>query len=834
MAEYQFEPVYVESHEPFSLTYENSSGTPVNWLVGSSFDGTQDTPASSLPGSGDDIVLNGYDFIGGGGPYGTAADGVMDSGDLTVIGDASSIAVSMAGQSFKLANGSGGQTTFTPTVGAANLTAGEADLCAVGAAGEIIAPTVDTVFVAGGTVSATTITNLTEGVTGVVPGVDMYKQSFQGAIKGFTDGGTVVATNIIGENTASLDLIYVVGAGDGIKGTISAGNIYALSNGMAVEVVGTNQSLTVVNYENFLDSPGGLTDDLTVVSGGTVNITGSDEFGQMAGDADTVTISGKGALLSLGATPFELGVSGSVGFDVDSGGTAISQQGLNAGLASSGNATIVVSGSGALLSAADFEIGGSGSATMMVQGGGKVVASSYVDIGINATGSGALFVTGSATTFSATTSTIEVGAFGAGSFNVGSGQKFTGQTIDVGEFSGARGTVNLNSAQITVSSMDVGGGPNAAGGEGTVNVNAGGKLLVSGNLNVWDQGTVTLSASSPSLALAVVSGDLMNSGTISAGQGGTLGISGAVSGAGVIEIGRASLVALGGAVSAGQNFEFEGTKAELLLAAPASFNGVISGFAPTDIIDLASMPFNTGSKVKVVGSTVIVTPTNGSPVQLNFGSNSAQRFRPEERRRQRHHRRGDRAAHGHQRFDQSVERRCRASGRYHQYRRRPERRGHGHRHAGPEAQRWGHRILHSWRLIEPVERNARIRLHSKRRAKINRPHHRRCCCRQRRLNRGLRQPIGDPVVHRSGRKSRPNRQRHPAGRIRYHGGADLRRSNYQRRQRRDHRQIQRGRKCIRHTIPRTQRRRQRRLRQRHRNYGADVCVFRRQRNDGRP
>jgi hypothetical protein len=90
----------------------------------------------------------------------------------------------MAGQPFKLANGSGGLTTFAPTVGTAILTANEADLCAVGASGEIIAPTVDTVFVAGGTVSATTITNLTEGVTGVVPGIDMYNQRYQGAIKG--------------------------------------------------------------------------------------------------------------------------------------------------------------------------------------------------------------------------------------------------------------------------------------------------------------------------------------------------------------------------------------------------------------------------------------------------------------------------------------------------------------------------------------------------------------------------------------------------------------------------------------------------------------------------
>jgi len=620
MTQYWFQPIWVESTKPFDPNHT------VNWLTGSSPNAWQETPASQNPGTSDDVNLDGRDLVATGNEWNSVADGILDSGDLTVFGDASSIAVAMAGQPFKLANGSGGQTSFTPTVGTAILTANQADLSVVGASGEIIAPTVDTVFVDGGTVSATTITNLTDGVTGIVPGVDMYKQSYDGAIKGFTDGGTVSATNIIGENPV-YDLIFMSGAGDGIKGTISAGNIYALSGGMAVEVVGTNQTLTVVNYENFSDSPGGLTDDLIVVSGGTVNITGSDQFGQMAGDEDTVTISGKGALLSLGATPFEIGVSGSAVFDVDSGGTAISQQGLNAGLASSGDATIVVSGSGALLSAESFDIGGAGSATMQVQGGGKVVAASDVDIGVDPTGIGSLFVTGSATTFSATTSTFEVGVNGSGSFNVGSGQKFTGHMIDVAEFSGATGTVNVNSAQITVSSMDVGGGPNAAGGDGTVNLTNGGRLLVNDNMQVWDSGTVTLSApSSSSDSQAVVIGNLVNGGTVSAGQYGDFAVSGSVSGTGDIDIGALGVVSLRSSVGSGQTIEFQGAKAELVLAAPASFSADISGFGPSDIIDLANIPFNTGSKVKVVGNTVIVTPTTGSPVQLNFGSTPPNAF----------------------------------------------------------------------------------------------------------------------------------------------------------------------------------------------------------------
>jgi hypothetical protein len=118
----------------------------------------------------------------------------------------------MAGQPFKLANGSAGLTTFTPTVGTAILTANEADLCAVGASGEIIAPHRRYGVRGRRNRQRHDHHNLTEGVTGVVLGIDMYNQRYQGAIKGFTDGGTVVATNIISENPDNNDLIFMSGA----------------------------------------------------------------------------------------------------------------------------------------------------------------------------------------------------------------------------------------------------------------------------------------------------------------------------------------------------------------------------------------------------------------------------------------------------------------------------------------------------------------------------------------------------------------------------------------------------------------------------------------------
>src|SRR5580704_14726321 len=99
MADYLFDPTESESHQPFSLTDQ------FNWFLGTV---TNFTPASSLPGSGDDVVFNGSDFIGGGETYQSVDDGVLDSGDLTVSVEADNMDVSMAGQPFRITNGSGG------------------------------------------------------------------------------------------------------------------------------------------------------------------------------------------------------------------------------------------------------------------------------------------------------------------------------------------------------------------------------------------------------------------------------------------------------------------------------------------------------------------------------------------------------------------------------------------------------------------------------------------------------------------------------------------------------------------------------------------------------
>ena len=130
MAQYWFEPVYVESHEPFDPSYK------INWYVGPWFDPQSNSAASTPPGAGDDVELLGQDIIGGGQAWNSVNDGILNSNEITV-GTASYIAIAEAGAPFLLANGSGGQTRFVPQVGPATLTATSAYQCTVGAAGTL-------------------------------------------------------------------------------------------------------------------------------------------------------------------------------------------------------------------------------------------------------------------------------------------------------------------------------------------------------------------------------------------------------------------------------------------------------------------------------------------------------------------------------------------------------------------------------------------------------------------------------------------------------------------------------------------------------------------------
>ena len=371
MAQYWFEPAWVESVEPFDPNHS------ANWEVGPSAEPWLDSSTSTLPGGGDDVQLLGQDIIGGGQAWNSVNDGLLDSGEIAA-GTASYIGVAEAGPPFLLANGSGGQTRFVPQVGAATLTATSAYQCAVGAAGTLDATYADSVVVAGGFLSATTITNSDLGPD-VAWGLTIAESFFPFGASGATGGGTASATNIENTNGSSTSLIFMQADGNNTPGEVDATNLFALSGGVWNIISGADQTLTVGNYETFSGSPQGLKDHLVIAGGGTVIIENSDLFGA-TGDESTITVSGDGSLLNSLA-PLNIGSGGSGTLSIISGGDveapAASLGGLSGGV---GSAT--VSGSSSLWTVGGtLQIGGSGAGTVTVTGSGAILSAGTAILG---------------------------------------------------------------------------------------------------------------------------------------------------------------------------------------------------------------------------------------------------------------------------------------------------------------------------------------------------------------------------------------------------------------------------------------------------------------------
>ena len=322
----------------------------------------------------------------------------------------------------------------------------------------------------------------------------------------------------------------------------------------------------------------------------------------------------------LTASTFNMGLSGSGDLDATDGGTVQSQSGYIGGQ-STGKGVVDVSGTDSTwtITGVGIIVGDAGTGTLTIQSGGGVDTSAggAIDIGDLRTGVGTLVLDRATSSFDVNDDPMRVGDAGNGTFDVQDGQQFTGAQIDIAEQPGSTGTVNVDNAQLTASMVNVGGGA-SAGGTGSVVLTDGGKFLVTGDLTVWRKGSIAISSQSSTDSGAIIDGSAANNGNISANKSGDLQIDGAVTGTGSIDIGNLGEAVLNGSVAAGQRILFDGSKAELTLAAPSTFNATISGFTATDIIDLSSIPFNTGTKVNLVGSTLIVTPTTGPAIQLKF------------------------------------------------------------------------------------------------------------------------------------------------------------------------------------------------------------------------
>ena len=193
----------------------------------------------------------------------------------------------------------------------------------------------------------------------------------------------------------------------GVGGTVTVGNVGTfISNGATFtgggigigHHTGSSGSLSVVG--GLLVDAGGMgvgqggQGSLSVSDGGTVEVNGQGiGIGQTAGIAGTISVSGPGALLTVGAATTGFGVNQGI-LEVLAGGTVLlNSVGHGIGIAGSAgdSGTVLVSGTGALLAlsaaAGGLAVGNGGQGLVEVLAGGTIaVTASGQGVSVGSTG----------------------------------------------------------------------------------------------------------------------------------------------------------------------------------------------------------------------------------------------------------------------------------------------------------------------------------------------------------------------------------------------------------------------------------------------------------------
>ena len=252
---------------------------------------------------------------------------------------------------------------------------------------------------------------------------------------------------------------------------------------------------------------------LNVNAGGTAT-TEVALLGVRPGVTGTVTVQGKdpapaGAASTLSATDtMVVGAWGTGSLTVSSGGqvttNALYAGGFDKDKVSvdpalvtelgtpHGTGSVTVTGSGSTLNVTGGETlvvgaGGTGTLTIADQG---VVASENSFIGSLAGGSGTVHVTGAVQW---QTDALMVGGNGTGTLEIASGSQVSSGNGFIGYAEHSTGTVNVTGADSKWNvggDLFVGGSAEAAGGTGTLNVGTGALVDVTGEMTVWQTGTL--------------------------------------------------------------------------------------------------------------------------------------------------------------------------------------------------------------------------------------------------------------------------------------------------------------------------------------------------------
>jgi T5SS/PEP-CTERM-associated repeat protein len=547
-----------------TVTIENGGTVQFDSTAGSLRDGGSGNGMLTVTGTGSSLTFNTPNNpenvgIGGSGTLNVLAGGSFTANNQLGIG-----AVQSTGTGVVLVNGAGSSITLTGThaglsvggPGQGNLTIdGGGFVSDIGTVsiGSGVAGTTGTVTVggtgalSGGALTAGGLTlNIGVGGTGllsVLGGGSVSDTSATGInLGGFGVGGT--GTIAINGGTLS------AGSSSITVGNSTGSGSLSISGG-GLLTAGGPSAFAVINA-----SAGGAA--VATVSGGIWNQNGQINVGQSSGGAGSLDINSAGTVNAGGNSVF-VGQSGGTGtLSLESGGS-LQAGAIGVGTTLGGAGTLEVAG-GTITAASLNESSGG---TISV-GAGSLAVNGFVAVGQSGVGA-ALTVTGGA--MSTGNFTIAQNALSTGDVAV-SGGSLTVSGLTVG--AGGAGTLTVNSGQLTNSGSNsvVLGGFNASGSSGTLTINGGlfsdtggyfgvGSTNASGLLTLNGGQLITggggafadVNASGSGTALAQVNGGTWTaSGSLIVGD----------TGGGTLSIGNGG-VAMGGAVTIGQQTGGSGT-----------------------------------------------------------------------------------------------------------------------------------------------------------------------------------------------------------------------------------------------------------------------------------
>ena len=484
------------------------------------------------------------------------------------------------------------------------------------------------------------------------------------------NGGTV-STSVATQYAAN-------GTTDGFYPTLTFGDISGVTGVGLVQGSGStlNAGLGSIGIGDsgvgiLTVSQGGTVTDGTFANGYDATVIGLD------GGTGTLTVTGAGSTFtSVG----ELGVGGGSitgsstpntgylfvenGATLNSGWSTIAPRGgisVGEGAGDTGYAT--VDGADSLINnSGRFDVGRSGLGTMTIQSGAEVTTflsaaatpelpagQVYaIIVGALAGSTGLLTVTGTGSTL-ATSQNMVVGNDGTGTLAVLAGGTVTigtdatigntdtassqgivtidgsGSTLAVGgnlAIGGSNGTITSTGTLIVTDSgaVSVAGALTMTSGLAAIQLDSSGEIEIGGSGHAV-AGSLVVDAGSSLSGGGTITGNVELSGVIDA-SGGSLVISGDVTGYGTLEIAAGATADIQGSVANFERVTFAGSAAELAFGGTA-MNATISGWLPTDTIDLANVSYAAGdSAVLMPGNHLeIYTSGTASILQLDQSQN---------------------------------------------------------------------------------------------------------------------------------------------------------------------------------------------------------------------